>query len=187
MSGKDCAPFWAQRRRRLRRQNERKPVHRATIARRFSSFLCCLCFASHSAGPSARCGACLLCLEQQPLSLARRGCWRLSLHLGPRTSPRRWYRAIAPDAQFRQALDNVKAVVESAGLTLENVVYVQVYLTDIGSYPEMNRVFGEYFPKTPPARAVLGVYALPYPPVQINAVAVRNLDGTEGSLSCKFV
>jgi putative heme-binding domain-containing protein len=82
-----------------------------------------------------------------------------------------------PDAQFRQALDNVKAVLESAGLALTNVVYVQVYLTDIGSYSEMNRVFAEYFPKTPPARAVLGVYALPDPPVQIGAVAVRNLDG----------
>lgn len=81
-----------------------------------------------------------------------------------------------PDAQFRQALDNVKAVLEAAGLTLDNVVYTQVYLTDLRSYPEMNRVFAEYFPKTPPARAVLGVFALPDPPVQINAVAVRNLD-----------
>jgi reactive intermediate/imine deaminase len=83
----------------------------------------------------------------------------------------------APNAQFRQALDNVKAVVEAAGLTLNNIVYVQVYLTEMKSYSEMNRVFAEYFPKTPPARAVLGVYALPDPPVQINAVAVRNLDG----------
>jgi 2-iminobutanoate/2-iminopropanoate deaminase len=82
-----------------------------------------------------------------------------------------------PDAQFRQALDNVKAVLESAGLTLENVVYAQVYLEDMSSYSEVNRVFAEYFPKTPPARAVLGVYALPEPPVQINAVAVRNLEG----------
>jgi reactive intermediate/imine deaminase len=81
------------------------------------------------------------------------------------------------EAQVRQVLDNVKAVVEAAGLTLDNVVYVQVYLTDIGSDAEMNRVFGEYFPKTPPARAVLGVYALPDPPIQINAVAVRNLEG----------
>ncbi len=80
-------------------------------------------------------------------------------------------------AQVRQALDNVKAVVEAAGLKLENVVYVQVYLTDMKSYSELNRVFAEYFPKTPPARAVLGVYALPDPPVQINAVAVRNLEG----------
>ena len=81
------------------------------------------------------------------------------------------------DAQFRQALGNLKAVVESAGLTLGNVVYVQVYLTDVGTYAEMNRIFGEYFPKTRPARAVLGVYALPDPPVEINAVAVRNLEG----------
>ena len=92
----------------------------------------------------------------------------------------------APDAQFRQALDNVKAVVESAGLTLDNVVYVQVYLTDMGSYSEMNRAFGEYFPKTPPARAVLGVYALPDPPVQINAVAVRNLDGRKAVYPANF-
>jgi len=80
-------------------------------------------------------------------------------------------------AQFRQALDNVKAVVQSGGLTLDNVVYVQVYLTDMNSYAEMNRVFGEYFSQNPPARAVLGVAALPDPAVAINAIAVRNLDG----------
>ena len=92
----------------------------------------------------------------------------------------------APNAQFRQALDNIKVVVESAGLTLDNVVYVQVYLTDIGSYSEMNRVFAEYFPKTPPARAVLGVYGLPDPLVQINAVAVRNLDGRKAVYPANF-
>ena len=80
-------------------------------------------------------------------------------------------------AQFRQALDNLKAVVQSAGLTLDNVVYVQVYLTDMGSYTEMNRLFGDYFAKNPPARAVLGVAALPDPSVAVNAIAVRNLDG----------
>ena len=90
------------------------------------------------------------------------------------------------DPQFRQALDNVKAILESAGLTLENVVYVHVYLTDIGSYSEMNRIFAEYFPKTPPARAVLGVSALPDPPVQINAVAVRNLDGRKPVYPANF-
>ena len=76
-------------------------------------------------------------------------------------------------AQFRQALDNVKAVVESGGLTLDNIVYVQVYLTDMSSYAEMNRVFGEYFSRNPPARAVLGVHALPDPPVTITMVAVH--------------
>jgi len=81
------------------------------------------------------------------------------------------------DPQFRQALDKVKAILEAAGMTLNNVVYVHVYLTDMHSYGEMNRIFGEYFPNTPPARAVLGVYALTHPPVEVNAVAVRNLDG----------
>ena len=79
-------------------------------------------------------------------------------------------------AQFRQCLQNLKAVLSSAGLTLDNVVYMQVYVTDMSSYAEMNRVFREYFPNTPPARAVLGVYALPNASVVVNAIAVRNAD-----------
>jgi reactive intermediate/imine deaminase len=79
------------------------------------------------------------------------------------------------DEQVRQTLDNVKSIVEAAGLTMNNVVYTQVYLTNIGKYDELNRVFGEYFPKTPPARAVLGVAAIPQSSIEINAVAVRDL------------
>jgi enamine deaminase RidA (YjgF/YER057c/UK114 family) len=78
-------------------------------------------------------------------------------------------------AQVRQSLDNVKAIVEAAGLTMEHVVYTQVYLEDISKYGEMNTAFAEYFGKTLPARAVLGVAKIPEPPIQINAVAVRNL------------
>ena len=77
--------------------------------------------------------------------------------------------------QCRQALDNIKLIVEAAGLSTEHVVYTQVYLEDIGKYGEMDRVFGEYFPKIPPARAVLGVAQVPDAPIQISAVAVRNL------------
>jgi reactive intermediate/imine deaminase len=78
-------------------------------------------------------------------------------------------------AQARQALMNLKSVVEAAGLTMDHVVYTTVYLTDITQYGEMNRVFGEFFGKIPPARAVLGVAGLADPPIQINAVAVRSL------------
>jgi 2-iminobutanoate/2-iminopropanoate deaminase len=78
-------------------------------------------------------------------------------------------------AQARQALNNLKSVIESAGLTMDHVVYTTVYLTDISQYAEMNRAFGEFFGKIPPARAVLGVAALPDPPIEVNAVAVRNL------------
>ena len=77
--------------------------------------------------------------------------------------------------QVRQALENVKAVVEAEKLTLEHVVYTHVYLEDIGRYIELNRIYAQYFPKAPPARATLGVAKLPGTPVEINAVAVRNL------------
>jgi reactive intermediate/imine deaminase len=79
------------------------------------------------------------------------------------------------DEQVRQTLDNIKSIVEAAGLTMNNVVYIQVYLTDLSKYDELNRLFGEYFPKTPPARAVLGVAAVPQSSIEINAVAVRDL------------
>jgi reactive intermediate/imine deaminase len=81
------------------------------------------------------------------------------------------------DEQARQALENVKAVVEASGLTMEHVVYVQVYLEDVGNYQELNGVFAKYFPRIPPARAVLGVSRLPQPAIEINAVAVRDLAG----------
>lgn len=78
-------------------------------------------------------------------------------------------------AQARQTLANLKSVVESAGLSMDHVVFTTVYLTDISQYGEMNRVFAEFFGKIPPARAVLGVAGLADPPIEINAVAVRDL------------
>jgi reactive intermediate/imine deaminase len=83
-------------------------------------------------------------------------------------------------AQVRQALNNLKAVVENAGLTMDHVVYTTVYLTDIHEYEEMNRVYGEFFGKIPPARAVLGIAALPDPAIAINAVAVRDVSERRG-------
>jgi len=80
------------------------------------------------------------------------------------------------EGQVRQTLQNLKAVVEAAGLTLEHVVYSQVYLTDMAQHDVMDRVWREFFPAAPPARAVLGVYRLPTDiAVEINAVAFRDL------------
>src|SRR5208337_3643722 len=59
------------------------------------------------------------------------------------------------------------------------VVYVQVYLEDTNHYRELNDVFASYFPKDPPARGVLGVARVPESPVQITAVAVRDLHGKQ--------
>jgi reactive intermediate/imine deaminase len=80
------------------------------------------------------------------------------------------------DAQVRQALHNVQAIVEAAGLTMEHVVYSQVYLDDMAHYDTMERLWKEFFSKAPPARAVLGVYKMPTGTrVEINAVAFRDL------------
>jgi enamine deaminase RidA (YjgF/YER057c/UK114 family) len=81
--------------------------------------------------------------------------------------------------QVRQSLENVRAVVEAGGLTMEHVVYVQVYLDDMSHYDALDKALAEYFPKVPPARGVLGVARLPEPAVQINAVAVRDLTGKQ--------
>jgi reactive intermediate/imine deaminase len=79
------------------------------------------------------------------------------------------------EAQATQALENVKAIVLAAGLTMDHVVYVQVYLEDVKNYQSLNTVFAKYFPHTPPARAILGVARLPQPAIEITAVAVREL------------
>lgn len=79
--------------------------------------------------------------------------------------------------QVRQTLANIKSILESDGLSMDNVVYTQVYLEDMSQYDEMNRAFGEYFPTTPPARAVLGVARVPQSPIEITAVAAHDLSG----------
>jgi enamine deaminase RidA (YjgF/YER057c/UK114 family) len=90
------------------------------------------------------------------------------------------------DAQVRQTIGKIKAILEAAGLAMEHVVYVQVYLTDISKYDELNKAFAAAFPKNPPARAVLGVANVPEPPVQINAVAVRNLKDRRAVMPANF-
>lgn len=77
--------------------------------------------------------------------------------------------------QVKQTLENIHAVVKSAGLSLEHVVYLHVYLEDMSKYDEMNKAFAEYFGPSQPARAVLGVARTSESPVEINAVAVRSL------------
>ena len=77
--------------------------------------------------------------------------------------------------QARQALDNIQEIVKSAGLSIEHVVYLQVYLEDMTKYAELKKTFSEYFGKSQPAQAVLGVARTPDGSVEISAVAVRKL------------
>ncbi len=79
------------------------------------------------------------------------------------------------DEQAERAFTNVKSAVEQSGLTMDNVVYAQVYLDDMQNFAAMNRAFAKYFPNAPPARACLGVAALPGTSIVVNAVAIRDL------------
>src|ERR1700692_2323813 len=90
------------------------------------------------------------------------------------------------EAQATQALENVKAIVLAAGLTMDHVVYVQVYLEDVKNYQSLNTVFAKYFPHTPPARAILGVARLPQPAIEITAVAVRELSERRAVIPANF-
>ena len=81
------------------------------------------------------------------------------------------------DQQARQCFENVKSIVEAAGLTMEHVVYSHVYLENMANYDAMSNVWAQYFSRgIPPARATVGVYKMPTDtPIEINAVAVREL------------
>lgn len=64
-------------------------------------------------------------------------------------------------AQIRQVFENLKAVAEASGGTLQDAVKLNVYLTDLKNFPVVNEVMGTYLKQPYPARAAVGVAALP--------------------------
>lgn len=77
--------------------------------------------------------------------------------------------------QIRQCLRNVERIVRAAGLSMDHLVFTQVYLTSASDEDELNRVWREQFPRNPPARSTIGVARLPNTPVEVSAVAVKDL------------
>ncbi|MFZ5469211.1 MAG: RidA family protein [Myxococcota bacterium] len=76
-------------------------------------------------------------------------------------------------AQTERVLENLKAVLAAAGLTLSHVVRCGIFLTDLADFAQVNEVYGRYFPSSPPARATVQVSALPKGArVEIDAIAV---------------
>lgn len=70
---------------------------------------------------------------------------------------------VGPDLAFqaRRALENLQQILASQGAGLDQVVAVEVFLTDIGMFAEFNQVYETFFSKHRPARAVIGVAGLP--------------------------
>ncbi|MBK1700255.1 RidA family protein [Thiococcus pfennigii] len=65
------------------------------------------------------------------------------------------------EVQTRRVFDNLQAVAEAAGGGLADLVKLNVFLTDLGHFARVNQVMGEYFQEPYPARAAIGVAALP--------------------------
>jgi 2-iminobutanoate/2-iminopropanoate deaminase len=63
--------------------------------------------------------------------------------------------------QARRCLENLRAVCEAAGTSLQRAVRVTVYMTDLRAFAEVNEVYSGFFPEQPPARVAVGVSALP--------------------------
>ena len=75
--------------------------------------------------------------------------------------------------QTARVLDNLSAVLEACGASLENVVKTTVFIKDMGEFAKMNEVYGRYFAANPPARSTVEAARLPRDVrVEIDAIAI---------------
>ena len=78
-------------------------------------------------------------------------------------------------AQTKQVLENISALLQSAGSSLDKVVKATVFLVDLTQFASMNEVYRDYFMKEPPARSTIQVSALPLgAQVEIEVIAYRD-------------
>ncbi len=93
---------------------------------------------------AVRCGGLLFCSGQIPLD-------PISGELVGST----------PGEQARRCLENLREVCDAAGTALERAVRLTIYTTDLGAFADINEAYASYFEQDPPARAAVGVAALP--------------------------
>ncbi len=75
--------------------------------------------------------------------------------------------------QTQQVLENIKGVLESQGLGMENVVKATLFLKDMANFNQVNEVYATYFPSSPPARSTVEVAKLPRDAdIEIEAIAL---------------
>ena len=89
------------------------------------------------------------------------------------TDPKTGTLAEGVAAQTKQTLTNMKGILEAAGLGLENVVRVGVYLVNIGDFAEMNKVYQTFFSQNPPARSTIQAPLVGKNLIEIDCVAYR--------------
>jgi 2-iminobutanoate/2-iminopropanoate deaminase len=88
------------------------------------------------------------------------------------------------DAQTKQVMQNIGAVLRSAGFSFENVVKTTIFLIDFADFQTVNEIYGSHFKKEPPARSTVQVAALPKGSrVEIEVIAVDGAAGGGGVAS----
>lgn len=86
------------------------------------------------------------------------------------------------EAETRQAIENLSAILNGAGTDLGKVIKTTVYLADMKDFANMNAVYAEYFHDDPPARTTIQVAALPKNAlVEIDAIAIKPCDDCDQS------
>ena len=77
------------------------------------------------------------------------------------------------EANIRRVFESLKAICEASGGSMGNIVKLSIFLTDLSHFPTVNEVMAEYFEQPYPARAAIGVAALPKGvPVEMDAIMV---------------
>ena len=76
------------------------------------------------------------------------------------------------EVQGRRVLDNVKAILEAAGSSLDRVVKTTIFMVDVGEFAQLNAIYAEYFTDVTPARSTVQVAALPGGAVRVMIDAI---------------
>ena len=77
--------------------------------------------------------------------------------------------------QTKQVLENIKGLLESQGLGMEDVIKVTIFLKDMGNFNQVNEVYATYFSSSPPARSTVEVAKLPRnAEIEIEAIALTH-------------
>jgi len=78
------------------------------------------------------------------------------------------------EIETEQVMQNIKAVLEEADMTFENIVKCSIFLSSMDSFSRVNEVYGKYFPTNPPARETVEVSCLPKSVnVEISFIAIK--------------
>ena len=76
--------------------------------------------------------------------------------------------------ETKQVMENIKAIIDAAGLTMSHIVKTSIFLTNMGNFSKVNEVYGTYFKESPPARETIQVSALPKNVnIEISVIAIK--------------